>query len=148
MPQRIHFHHVLLLGLIGCLFAMPLAWTGEETVADGGVATSVEAETVVVSDEPGGKGERDGDERPRQNGCAIISAMEPDCCIGDTNNDGVVNADDIQGFVDIHISQTWEFPQRCRADMNEDDLLTDEDIEMFVDCLVNIELFGDGICRH
>lgn len=60
------------------------------------------------------------------------------CTRGDCNDDTVIDALDIQAFVDIVLNPTaMSAEDRCRADLNQDGLATPEDAAAFVDALLS-----------
>ncbi len=73
----------------------------------------------------------------------LFLANPPAILLGDINGDGLVNAADIECFVDVVVSGAECAPgvSLPAADINGDGLVDARDIEGFVDCVVN------GACR-
>jgi hypothetical protein len=61
------------------------------------------------------------------------------CVPGDMNNDGLVNGDDIQAFVDALLMDVGTQRQLCAADLNSDTLRNTDDLRYFVYCLMGTE---------
>lgn len=56
-----------------------------------------------------------------------------DCCKGDTNGDGIVTTDDIDGLIAALLSTPLSgTPEHCTADVNDDGVVNGADIQAFI----------------
>lgn len=61
----------------------------------------------------------------------------PDCCLGDIDNNCVIEEGDIPGFVDALLNPPADgTPEFCRADVNQDEAVDGLDISLFIANLI------------